>query len=441
MEDFNKDFFENKGKLPSLIKKYQNFLSGKGTYFFDVFEFVDIITYYIEELDFDEAEKAIDTALSIYPNESEFIFLKANLLFRNGHSKQAMNMLDNIAGFQAGNPEYHFLKANILASQNDIKEAINEYNKVISTADDEEKNMYLHLIGNSLAIVKKYEEDLKFFLEIPVDDLDEEILEDIASTYEAIGKYSLAIKYYKESLKRDPLSDFSWLSLGEAYLKINEEDKALDAFMNAFAIDYEMIETEEKIADLLFKQEKYEQALLYYLDLHNRDGNNNLYPTFIGDCFLQLKRFDEAEKYYTIATSKGNASSEVFHGLAIIAYERKNFEQALEFINAALNADSKKDPEYINFKAHILSMLEQDNKAMECFAKAVVESGFDEEYLTDYVDFIISNNRMSGKMKKYSNSASFVSESIRFYCETNGKYYNEHKIRTKIESILKKLNK
>ncbi len=449
MEDFNRDFFGNKDKMPSLIRKYQNFLSGKGTYFFDVFEFVDIISYYIEELNFDEADKAIDTALSVYPNESEFIFLKANLLFRNGHSRQAMKMLESIAGFQAGNPEYYFLKANILASQNKIDEAIKEYRKVIAVADAEDKNMYRHLIGNSLAIVKKYKEALEFFNEIPAKDLDEEMLEDIASTYESLGRYDVAIKYYRESLRRDPLSDFTWLSMGEAYLKINEEEKALDAFMNAYAIDDSMPETEASIADLLFKQDRFEEALLYYLDLRKKNEKTNIYEALIGDCYLQLKKFDLAENFYNKALAGGHASPEVFHGLAIIAYERKEFEKSLQFINSALLSDNSEDPVYVNFKAHVLNMLEQDNDALEYFAKAVVISGVEEEFLSDFVDFILSNNKVSELMKGLAQSMSdteeslflnFISDRLKLYFIVHGKDYDEIRIKEKIESVLKKLN-
>ena len=444
MDDFNKDFFENKGREPSLIRKYKKFLSGKEQYFFDVFEFVEIISFYIEELNFKEANNAIETALSIYPNESEFIFLKATLLFRNSKSNQALELLNQIEAYQFDNPEYHFLKANILSSQNKIDKAIKEYNKVIDIADPDDKIMYLHLIGNSLSIVKRYNEALIFFNKIPKTSLDPEILEDIASTYESLGRYDMAIKYYKESLKKDIMSDFTWQNLAEAYENINEDEKALEAYLYAFAIDDTISETKERIADLFYKKEDYEKALLFYLDLKAKNQKLSIYDIYIANCFLKLKNLDEAEKYYNQALENGEISSDMFHGLAVIEFEKKEYEEALRYIDAALEIEEKENPVYINFKAHTLLMLKQYSDALEYFAKAVALSDIEKKFLYDFVKFIV--NDVSDFFKEFSritstkveeNYVEFILTMITSYLFTLNKPFDKNKIKEQIIEILK----
>ncbi len=446
--DNNKDFSKNTGKIPPLIKRYKAHMSGEESFFFDVSDFVDIISYFIENLNFKEAQQAIEEALNFYPSESELLFLQSGLLFRKGKINEALNILQDIEGLQTGNPEFYFLKANILVSKGKIKTAMKLYNKVLDTVDKDEIPIYLHLIGKSLQIVNKFNEALIYFKQIPTEELEEEMLEDIATTYESIGDYNSALKLYRKILKMNVFSDFAWEELGNLYLKLNDTDKALEAFLYAFAIDNNLIDVGEKIADIYYKKQNYKQAILYYQYLSQLLKNNNAYSESLADSYLQLKMFEKAEEYYQKALNNKDISPDIYHGLAIIEYERKNFKKSLSLINKAIELEDGDEALYFNFKAHVLNLLEQDDEALKYFAKAVVLSDIEKDYLTDFIEFLVDNDFVKTTIDSLASEigdtkenilTKFIAERLKLYFVAYKVDFDEKTLENTIKKIVNKL--
>ena len=159
--------YESSENLPSPVRKFLRYLKGEGSFFFDVYEFENIIDYFINYQDYDLAKKALEAAQYFYPDEKEFLFLKAQILFREGKSQKALDLLHSIKSFYYGDPEFYFLVANIFLAQNKLNEALRFYNKVLKNADKKETDYYLMLIADSLSVVKKYNEALEFLYKIP----------------------------------------------------------------------------------------------------------------------------------------------------------------------------------------------------------------------------------------------------------------------------------
>ncbi len=463
--------YESREDLPSPIKKFLKYLKGEGPFFFDVYEFENIIEYFLSYQDYDLAKKAIEAAQYFYPDEKEFFFLKAQLLFRKGESQKALNLLQNIKSFYSGDPEFYFLVANIFLAQNKFDKALRFYNKVLKNADIKEIDYYLMLIADSLSIVKKYNEALEFLYKIPEKHRSNSILAKISDNLQKLGKTAEAEKYLLKIIKRDPTSESWWNKLGMFYENIGKINKAIDAYLNSFALSqnpeeyndteydieniYFQIEEELKLADLLYENKQYQKAFLFYEHIGQYKSQK---PYYFGmaECLINLNRINDAENLLYEAIQKGETTSDILFGLAKVAYEKKEFANAVKYINDAIKEEEKAENENIrkaelyNFKARTLSQIKQYNDALEYYAKAVVLSKLDKEYLKDFSEFVMSKGnigRILRTLAKDDNKdeqkvvAKFITERLKLYFIAENKKFNEKRIKALIYNIIRNRNK
>jgi tetratricopeptide (TPR) repeat protein len=465
--------FESRENLPSPVKKFIKYLKGEGSFFFDVYEFENIIEYFIAYAEYKYALKALETAQYFYPEEKEFLFLKAQLLFREGESKKALELLKSIEPFFLDDPEFYFLVANIFLAQDKSDKALKFYNKLLKLVERKELTQYLNRIAESLTIVKKYKEALDFLHKIPESQRTNKILYSIANNFQNLGKTEEAEKYLLKIVKNAPTSAYWWSVLGEFYDDAGKINKAIDAYLNYFALapnpedlndndeffpeDIELlIENELKIVDLLYQKKNYQKAFIF-LEHISKHNNQKPYYLYMTECLLHLNRTDDAEKFLITAIEKGENSSDINFAMAKVAYQKKEYKTAIKYLDKAIDEENKiknndyKIAELYNFKGKTLGKLHIFLEAIDNYAKAVVLSRLKKEYLKDYTEYMMNSSKNLGNLlihigfykgdDEQKVAADFITDHLKPYFLTENKKFNEKKVKTLIYNIIKRINK
>ena len=100
-EEFEDVFHEE--EYDELLNRWEDMLKNKKKYFFDVFEFENIIDYYIDIDKANNALNAINLASEQHPSSINIQLKKAQVLVEKGLSNQALKIIDNIELIESSN--------------------------------------------------------------------------------------------------------------------------------------------------------------------------------------------------------------------------------------------------------------------------------------------------------------------------------------------------
>jgi Tfp pilus assembly protein PilF len=163
----------------------------------------------------------------------------------------------------------------------------------------------------------------------------------MAVIHEDSGNIEGAIREYKDALKIDDKTSIIHLNLASSYLKSNNLDKALEELKVASSLAPEAVEPRAILALLYSSMGKVEQASAEYeAALKNasklQPRNIDIYKG-LGAIYLQQKKFQEAEKVYSLVVGLAPSDPQAHLYLGSIYNElnqndlaEKEFKEALQ---------------------------------------------------------------------------------------------------------------
>ncbi|HIE45093.1 MAG TPA: hypothetical protein EYP87_02725 [Flavobacteriaceae bacterium] len=379
------EFLPSNSNLESLVKRFEAMLANSENIFFDVEEFLDIISYYTDNYQYNKALQVISIAEKQYPFSTEILLLKANVFFKKDKKNEAEKILQEIEPLERQNPELYFLKGNILIGNGKISEAMAAYQQALAVSE-EDKDTFLFSISGYLMSNNYFKEALFFFeLLIDIGYDDEDIWYDISVCYEKTGDYEKSAQYMSKILNDNIFDEVTWDYLGDLYLKDNKQDKALEAYFYAFAIDADLYETVEKIAKILYDKQDWQAALKYYDFLKTKNPSKSTnYLIKIADIFLYLDETDTAYEYFLEVLKSEPKNPKAFYGISQIEFKKQNNNKALDMINVAMRYE-KENTDFFYLRGKIYLSLRQDKKALNDFEKACNLSDDYDKQCRDYL--------------------------------------------------------
>lgn len=139
-----------------------------------------------------------------------------------------------------------------------------------------------------------------------LDDYNEkpEIIEKIAYSYQILGDYNSALKYYSQAEIFNSNKEWLLKKIGLCYRSLQMSEKALKYYQRAESIDPENLFTQASIGHCYLDLKDYEKALKYYFKVEYLDPKNKkVWRPLAWCCFVQGK-FDHADKYYKLITEE-----------------------------------------------------------------------------------------------------------------------------------------
>lgn len=395
-EDFEKNFEEK--DIFGVIARYQDMLRHQRSCFFDLFEFEDIIDYYIEHEEYSDAQEAGKIALRQYPFSTSLKLRYAKTLCEKNKISSALRILKEIEGIESYNAELYLLKGNLLHKSGKQEEAIKEYDTAIRLSCENRDELVFSVARSFLDSGK---ENLAIKYLLLAHEFNENnllVLYELASCYEHIGFHDKAIEFLHKFLEIDPFAENIWFNIGVSYTKLEQYEKAVEAFDYALVLNDQYISAYHSKAELYYNSGNYEEAVTVYRDLLLIDADNVRYFCLIGDCYEKAGDPDQALEYFKQAKRIDNRCSDAWYGMAMVYKNMGKLHHSLMNIRKAI----KLDPEnalYWFFLGVIYSEMQSNENALKAFSKTIGIDPSDYEAWLAYAKIYYKENKITDAIK------------------------------------------
>ena len=186
--------------------------------------------------------------------------------------------------------------------------------------------------------------------------------------YMGLGRNANAQKRWEEAIKQFDYvtklsSEYSpgYSFRAESYIGLEKWNEATDDIVKALSLDWDRkahylaVTVKEPAFTMLVAKLKVQSV---------KAPNEATWPYIIGTMYEQAKDYGKAIEYYTQANSK-DASEQILQKIATCHYRLGNYEDALGYINQALNMDSTN----VNFMAQKANIYYESGDAKAAVAE------------------------------------------------------------------------
>lgn len=254
--------------------------------------------YYQMQGLFEVAEKRINEAVELLPNEPLLQFAKAELLFETGRFTEAARIYDELYAL-----DKNFAGVSLAARLAEVYRAGAGYEKALdyymeALEDEVSPDM---LFGSAYAAfqTEKYElatkqlEDLK---ELDPDYFSAYLL--LAESYAMLEDNKRAYQAIQEGLARDEYDKALYLFAGKMALKNNLPNEAVEHLQQAVALDPEYMEAILVLMSIYSKEEQYEAIIELYEQLEKEQFDWTALAPFVAEAYNQDEQFEKAYVIY-----------------------------------------------------------------------------------------------------------------------------------------------
>ncbi|MCL1938300.1 MAG: hypothetical protein FWF52_07895 [Candidatus Azobacteroides sp.] len=331
-EDFENDAYESlHDPYPDFFYEWDEALTNHTTlHFLDAEEFSEIIEIYLDEDEIQKAKQTIRHALKIYPDNADLIFDILLLLNDFELWNDLLIYSEHYLDMPGTGAEGHKLTAFLHLGMEE--DAFLFFQKLKSKYKKEKEKLALIYVDMAEAL---QEVDL-FEASIHVTEEILQIIEPDVYFYWLLLQAYIALECKKEAIEiaeiieqMNPLDGEMWHHLGKVYADLQETEKAIDAFEFAESLGY-----------------KKQKNFLYLITAYEGNGNH----------YKALEKAKDLLHLYP-----DNYMANIF--AANICSEMEMWEEALSYVDAALEKAPEVDSLYLYKSSFFLNLGEQ-KKAM-----------------------------------------------------------------------------
>ncbi len=364
------DFFHEEDSLQDVVYRYERMIKKNKSYYFDVFEFEEIIEYYLDMDQTQEAIRATDLAINQHPGANAILAKKAQIYLEEARPIESLKVLNYLEKIETDSNEIFLMKGNAYAMLGNIKEAIRAFEKAAQTTYDHKDEVFYNIAMifeqvNHFKLAIKYLE--KAYTVAPSN---ENILFELAYCFEKTDNIQKSIEYYNKYLDNEPFSENVWYNLGILYNKNGDFEKAVEAYDFALAIDDEYGSAYFNKANTFANQDRYEDAIKTYREFLEIEPDHVQTLCYIGECYEKMQLIDKAASYYSRAVALEEDYADAWFGLGMIELYRENFIESKKCIEKAVSLDSTNSENWYMLGKVNFSLMQYD-EAIVPFRKAI----------------------------------------------------------------------
>ncbi|MFB9220434.1 tetratricopeptide repeat protein [Kurthia sibirica] len=254
--------------------------------------------YYQMQGLYEVAEKHINEAIDLLPDEPLLLFAKAELLMEMGRFSSAARLYDTlykkqeeIAGIRLVErlAEVHRAGASYEESYHHYLEALK-----VNTSPD-----LLFGAAYSAFQLEMFEASIRHAEDLRA--LDPDYFAGyllLAQSYDMLEDINKALEVIKEGIKRDEYDKELYLFAGKMAIKNNLPEEAEQLLREAVALDPEYMEAVLTLISLLSQDERDEEVIEIIEGLHRDDFEWTTLSTFAAVAYDRLEIFDKANEHY-----------------------------------------------------------------------------------------------------------------------------------------------
>lgn len=408
MNDSFESFFEEEGFFES-INKFEEMVNRNCSCYFDVYEFENIIDYYIDQHNFYQAKAAIDQGLKQHPNSSTFKLRLAQIYIQNGKPSKGLQILREIESLENLNADYHLLKGTALNVLGKRDGAHNAFDKAIQLTTDNRDDI-IFSVAYSYLNTRRYNLAIKYLLlALEINPSNLGVIQELALVFEKVDKLEKSIEYYKKYLELDPFAEHIWFSLGMVYSTREDHKLAIDAYDYAIAICPDYISAYFNKANTLINSKDFREALDCYQQIIAIEPDNVQAYTYVGECYDKLELYKRAIYYFRKALVIDKDCSDAWYGLGMAYYNMEEYSSSLDYFTYANKLDPE-NPDFWFMLGEAYRKLNILDKSAESFHRAVELDPNDYEAWLSHADIFFMEDKLNEAINILNNAYQFNNE-------------------------------
>lgn len=149
---------------------------------------------------------------------------------------------------------------------------------------------------------------------------------------------NMALKWYNESLKRDPLNDKDMYRIAKIFLKTNKFNLAREWISKAIVLDPKNVDYLSLNAEIMYEQDGTDTAIGYLRDIISEFGEDPVLVSAIASTYYKSGQIKEFQAYYKKVQELP-----------------KKDERLYEFLISAAKLEGRKD-EYVTYSRELLKL-------------------------------------------------------------------------------------
>ncbi len=388
----NDEYFDSE-EFRELLEEYENAVNTGMPVFMDADELAEIADYYQMNERYDEADAAIDLALSLSPGAVAPLTYKIHEALWNGDAEEAREYLEQIT--EKDEPDYVYDKGEILLAEERVEEADKFFREEFKNVPPEEYQDYVVDVANIYADYNYPEQAMQWMSRAHQED-SQEFKELMARTLFGLGKYKDSEKIWTELIDADPFSKHYWNALASTQFMSENYSGSVESSEYAIAIDPEDPEGLLAKANGLYHLYNYEEALKFYQRYSERVPDDEFGLMHQGTCLINLGRFGEAVGMLTQALETAPDDSpylsDIYQELSFAYSEDGDDRHALQMLDRADLLDSTDRVQTLVVRGHIKLAAGKVKEAERYYRKAVVTSDSPNQTLLRIIVSVYDNH-------------------------------------------------
>lgn len=394
-----------------VIGRYENFKKGGKLGYFEVDELETIVNHYMEGAQPEEAMDALRYGQRLHPNSSTLLTKQARLYAETGDTQKALSLLKYVQTIDSGDEDANLLKGEILLRRGETEEALAIFRNIAKEEDNDVSTLLN--IAYALNDNRMIDEGLAYLTQAnAIEKNNIDVLYEICYCLEQKGRYDEAIVTYNTILDINPYANEAWFNLGNLHLYHEDYEQAIEAFDYAYTVtpnDYQSLFQKATACFQCGRFIEAAEAFDEHMDLTGETADNCI---LLGECYEKLGEIPTARTYYSKAWRLDENNVDALTGLCICAIELNNSEEALLYIDKAIQikgesaefwiykaeaylADTKNDNDTVLDEEQKALSRETKRKAIACYEKALK---FDPQQL----DSLISVGTLHADLEEYN---------------------------------------
>ncbi len=289
--------------------------------------------YYQMQGLYEVAEKRINEAIELLPNEALLQFAKAELLFETGRFTEAARIYEELHEIDKSIAGVLLAErlAEVYRSGGAYETALDFYMEAL-----EEKVTPDLLFGSGYAAFQseKYElatkqlEDLK---ELDPDYFSAYLL--LAESYAMIDDNKRAYAVIKEGIKRDEYEKTFYLFAGKIAVKNGLANEAVQYLMQAIALDPEYIEAIIVIMSIYAQEDRMSEIIDLYEEMERNHFSFSSILPFVADAYVKDEQYERAYEIYKVAYNEFKEDASFLEKYCYFLIEEGKRQEAREVVN------------------------------------------------------------------------------------------------------------
>lgn len=288
--------------------------------------------YYQMQGLFEVAEKYVNEAIAILPNEAVLQFAKAELLFETGRFLEAARIYEELHALQ-----HDFTGVSLIERLAEVYRAGAAYETAldyyVQALDKELKPDVLFGCAYAAFQIEKYElaiQKLEQLKEFDPDYFSAYLL--LAQCYAMQENNNKAYMTIQEGLKRDEYDKALYLFAGKIAIKNGIPVEAEKYLRQAIALDPEYMEAILTLMSLLANKERHKDVIELFEELQTNDFDWSTLYAFVADAYNKEEQYDRAYEFYKLAYTECKEDVVLLEKFTYFLLEEGKRQEAKEMV-------------------------------------------------------------------------------------------------------------